>query len=52
MSAVHSEGFNVEEEETLADGTVRVVVGWWVEPEQFMNSFLSSPDCSKEFSLY
>gem|GEM_PF-3204027 len=52
MSAVHSEGFNVEEEETLADGTVRVVVGWWVEPYQFMNSFFSSPDCSKEFSLY
>jgi len=30
MTAVHSEGFNVEEEETLADGTVRVVVGRWV----------------------
>ena len=30
MAAVESEGFNVEEEETLADGTVRVVVGKWV----------------------
>lgn len=30
MAAVHLEGFNVEEEETLADGTVRVVVGKWV----------------------
>ncbi|MGB8690747.1 MAG: DUF1257 domain-containing protein [Microcoleus sp.] len=30
IAAWYSEGFNVEEEETLADGTVRVVVGWWV----------------------
>ncbi|MEG4110671.1 MULTISPECIES: DUF1257 domain-containing protein [Microcoleus] len=30
MAAVQSEGFNVEEEETLADGTLRVVVGRWV----------------------
>jgi hypothetical protein len=30
MAAVQSEGFHVEEEETLADGTVRVVVGRWV----------------------
>jgi Protein of unknown function (DUF1257) len=30
MAAVQSEGFTVEEEETLADGTVRVVVGRWV----------------------
>ncbi|TAE98685.1 MAG: DUF1257 domain-containing protein [Oscillatoriales cyanobacterium] len=30
MAAVQSEGFNVEEEEILADGTVRVVVGRWV----------------------
>ena len=30
MAAVQSEGFNVEAEETLADGTVRVVVGRWV----------------------
>ncbi|MEG3938128.1 MULTISPECIES: DUF1257 domain-containing protein [unclassified Microcoleus] len=30
MVAVQSEGFHVEKEETLADGTVRVVVGRWV----------------------
>jgi hypothetical protein len=30
MATVQSEGFHVEEEETLADGTVRVVVGRWV----------------------
>ena len=30
MAAVQSEGFHVEEEGTLADGTVRVVVGRWV----------------------
>lgn len=30
MATVKAEGFNVEEEETLADGTVRVVVAKWV----------------------
>ena len=30
MAAVQREGFDVEEEETLADGTVRVVVARWV----------------------
>ncbi|HAJ59757.1 MAG TPA: hypothetical protein DCP31_11190 [Cyanobacteria bacterium UBA8543] len=30
MASVQEQGFNVEEEETLADGTVRVVVGRWV----------------------
>lgn len=30
MTAVDSQGFNVEEEETLVDGTVRVVVGRWI----------------------
>jgi hypothetical protein len=30
MSAVQEQGFNVEEQETLEDGTVRVVVGRWV----------------------
>lgn len=30
MTTVHEQGFNVEEEETLEDGTVRVVVGRWV----------------------
>lgn len=30
MAAVQEEGFAIEEEETLADGTVRVVVGQWV----------------------
>jgi hypothetical protein len=30
MAAVQEQGFNVEEQETLADGTVRVVVGRWV----------------------
>lgn len=30
MAAVQEQGFNVEEEETLTDGTVRVVVGRWV----------------------
>jgi tRNA G26 N,N-dimethylase Trm1 len=30
MASVQSQGFNVEEEETLSDGTVRVVVGKWV----------------------
>ena len=30
MATVHEQGFNVEEEETLQDGTVRVVVGRWV----------------------
>jgi hypothetical protein len=30
MSSIQSEGFNVEEEEVLEDGTVRVVVGRWV----------------------
>jgi hypothetical protein len=30
MQSVVDQGFNVEEEETLEDGTVRVVVGRWV----------------------
>ena len=30
MASVQEQGFNVEEEETLQDGTVRVVVGRWV----------------------
>jgi Protein of unknown function (DUF1257) len=30
MSAVQEQGFSVEEEETLEDGTVRVIVGRWV----------------------
>ncbi|MGK7873311.1 MAG: DUF1257 domain-containing protein [Xenococcaceae cyanobacterium] len=30
MASVQEEGFNVEEEEVLEDGTVRVVVGRWV----------------------
>ena len=30
MTAVQEQGFNVEEEETLEDGTVRVVVARWV----------------------
>ena len=30
METIQTEGFNVEEEEVLADGTVRVVVGRWV----------------------
>jgi hypothetical protein len=30
MAAVQEQGFNVEEQETLEDGTVRVVVGRWV----------------------
>jgi hypothetical protein len=30
METIQTEGFNVEEEEVLADGTVRVVVGKWV----------------------
>lgn len=30
MSSIQSEGFSVEEEEVLEDGTVRVVVGRWV----------------------
>jgi len=30
MQSVKEQGFNVEEEETLRDGTVRVVVGTWV----------------------
>jgi hypothetical protein len=30
MKTIQTEGFNVEEEEVLADGTVRVVVGKWV----------------------
>ncbi|MCL1472441.1 DUF1257 domain-containing protein [Argonema antarcticum] len=30
MATVQAEGFNVEEEETLSDGTVRVVVARWV----------------------
>ena len=30
IAAVQEQGFNVEEQETLEDGTVRVVVGRWV----------------------
>jgi hypothetical protein len=30
METIQSEGFNVEEEEVLADGTLRVIVGRWV----------------------
>lgn len=30
MATVQEQGFNVEEEETLADGTMRVVVARWV----------------------
>ena len=30
MASVHEQGFNIEEEEVLKDGTVRVVVGRWV----------------------
>ncbi|MBC5795450.1 DUF1257 domain-containing protein [Sphaerospermopsis sp. LEGE 00249] len=30
METIQTEGFDVEEEEVLADGTVRVVVGKWV----------------------
>ena len=30
MATLQEQGFNVEEEETLQDGTVRVVVGRWV----------------------
>lgn len=30
MATVHEQGFNVEAEEILEDGTVRVVVGRWV----------------------
>lgn len=30
MASVQEQGFNLEEEETLEDGTVRVVVGRWV----------------------
>jgi hypothetical protein len=30
METIQTEGFNVEEEEVLADGTVRVIVGRWV----------------------
>jgi hypothetical protein len=30
MQSVVDQGFDVEEEETLEDGTVRVVVGRWV----------------------
>ena len=30
MATVQEQGFNIEEEETLEDGTVRVVVGRWV----------------------
>ncbi|MFM6106268.1 MAG: DUF1257 domain-containing protein [Sphaerospermopsis kisseleviana] len=30
METIQTEGFNVEEEEVLTDGTVRVVVGKWV----------------------
>jgi hypothetical protein len=30
MISLQTEGFNVEEEEVLQDGTVRVVVGRWV----------------------
>ncbi|MGJ3253868.1 MAG: DUF1257 domain-containing protein [Elainellaceae cyanobacterium] len=30
MTSVREQGFDVEQEETLADGTIRVVVGKWV----------------------
>ena len=30
METIQTEGFNIEEEEILEDGTVRVVVGRWV----------------------
>ncbi|MEY3869086.1 MAG: hypothetical protein RLZZ338_2977 [Cyanobacteriota bacterium] len=30
ISSVQEQGFSVEEEETLKDGTVRVIVGCWV----------------------
>lgn len=30
MATVQEQGFNIEEEEVLEDGTVRVVVGRWV----------------------
>ncbi len=30
IESVREQGFEIEEEETLADGTVRVVVGKWV----------------------
>jgi Protein of unknown function (DUF1257) len=30
MHSVEEQGFNIEEQEVLADGTVRVVVGKWV----------------------
>ncbi len=30
METIQTEGFNVEEEEVLADGTVRILVGRWV----------------------
>ena len=30
METIQTEGFNVEDEEVLADGTVRVIVGKWV----------------------
>lgn len=30
MASVQEQGFNLEEEEILADGTVRVVVGRWM----------------------
>lgn len=30
LTAVQEQGFNLEEQETLADGTVRVVVGRWM----------------------
>jgi Protein of unknown function (DUF1257) len=30
MATVHEQGFNIEDEEILEDGTVRVVVGRWV----------------------
>ena len=30
MGTIQTEGFNVEEEEVLADGTLRVIVGKWV----------------------
>lgn len=30
LSTVEQEGFTIEEEETLEDGTVRVVIGRWV----------------------
>lgn len=31
ITTLHAEGFNIESEEILTDGTVRVLVGKWIE---------------------